>query len=285
MDIVFSADQHRISASEQMSLREIVQAAARDLLRHDRRRVHVHQRSGAEALVAGAARVDPLRRRTSAPTKKKHILERLTAAEGLERYLHTKYVGQKRFSLEGGESFIAVDGRAGAARRRHGRAGNRHRHGAPRPPERAGQHARQDADGPVRRIRRQARRRPAGRRRQVPQGLLVATSRPTAARSTCRWRSTRRTSRSSTRWSKVRCKARMDRRGDTDGAAGAAGAGARRRRLRRPGRRDGDAEPRADARLRHAAARCTSSSTTRSASRPRTRATRARRCTARTSSR
>ncbi len=40
--------------------------------------------------------------------KKKHILERLTAAEGLERYLHTKYVGQKRFSLEGSESFIAA---------------------------------------------------------------------------------------------------------------------------------------------------------------------------------
>ncbi|MDY0330999.1 MAG: 2-oxoglutarate dehydrogenase E1 component [Thiomonas sp.] len=37
---------------------------------------------------------------------KKHLLERLTAAEGLERYLATKYVGQKRFSLEGGESFI-----------------------------------------------------------------------------------------------------------------------------------------------------------------------------------
>jgi 2-oxoglutarate dehydrogenase E1 component len=39
--------------------------------------------------------------------KKVHILDRLTAAEGLERFLHTKYVGQKRFSLEGGESFIA----------------------------------------------------------------------------------------------------------------------------------------------------------------------------------
>ena len=38
--------------------------------------------------------------------KRTRILERLTAAEGLERYLHTKYVGQKRFSLEGGESFI-----------------------------------------------------------------------------------------------------------------------------------------------------------------------------------
>jgi 2-oxoglutarate dehydrogenase E1 component len=40
--------------------------------------------------------------------QEKHILDRLTAAEGLERFLHTKYVGQKRFSLEGGESFIAA---------------------------------------------------------------------------------------------------------------------------------------------------------------------------------
>ncbi|EPY21857.1 2-oxoglutarate dehydrogenase E1 component, partial [Strigomonas culicis] len=38
---------------------------------------------------------------------KRHILKQLTEAEGLERFLHTKYVGQKRFSLEGGESFIA----------------------------------------------------------------------------------------------------------------------------------------------------------------------------------
>ncbi|HEY0886004.1 MAG TPA: 2-oxoglutarate dehydrogenase E1 component [Ramlibacter sp.] len=39
---------------------------------------------------------------------KLRILERLTAAEGLERYLHTKYVGQKRFSLEGGDSLIPM---------------------------------------------------------------------------------------------------------------------------------------------------------------------------------
>ncbi|MDH5833807.1 2-oxoglutarate dehydrogenase E1 component [Luteimonas kalidii] len=39
---------------------------------------------------------------------KRRILERLSAAEGLERYLHTKYVGQKRFSLEGGESLIPL---------------------------------------------------------------------------------------------------------------------------------------------------------------------------------
>ncbi|MCG8371040.1 MAG: 2-oxoglutarate dehydrogenase E1 component [Proteobacteria bacterium] len=35
-------------------------------------------------------------------------LEQLTSAEGIERYLHTRYVGQKRFSLEGGESLIPV---------------------------------------------------------------------------------------------------------------------------------------------------------------------------------
>ncbi len=43
----------------------------------------------------------------SAETKKR-ILERATAAETLERYLHTRYVGQKRFSLEGGESTIVA---------------------------------------------------------------------------------------------------------------------------------------------------------------------------------
>ncbi|MDH3408948.1 MAG: 2-oxoglutarate dehydrogenase E1 component [Gammaproteobacteria bacterium] len=36
------------------------------------------------------------------------ILEQLTSAEGIERYLHTRYVGQKRFSLEGGDSLIPL---------------------------------------------------------------------------------------------------------------------------------------------------------------------------------
>jgi 2-oxoglutarate dehydrogenase E1 component len=37
-----------------------------------------------------------------------NILWQLTSAEGLERYLHTKYVGQRRFSLEGGDALIPL---------------------------------------------------------------------------------------------------------------------------------------------------------------------------------
>ena len=39
---------------------------------------------------------------------KLRLLDRLTAAEGLERFLHSKYIGQKRFSLEGGDSLIPM---------------------------------------------------------------------------------------------------------------------------------------------------------------------------------
>ncbi len=53
------------------------------------------------------ARLETIRSKPDFSTeRKKHILERLTAAEGFERYLHTRFVGQKRFSLEGGDSFI-----------------------------------------------------------------------------------------------------------------------------------------------------------------------------------
>ena len=40
--------------------------------------------------------------------KKRDILKDLIAADGLERYLGTRYVGQKRFSLEGGDAFIPL---------------------------------------------------------------------------------------------------------------------------------------------------------------------------------
>jgi 2-oxoglutarate dehydrogenase E1 component len=40
--------------------------------------------------------------------KKVDLLKKVTASEGIEKYLHTRYVGQKRFSLEGGESLIPM---------------------------------------------------------------------------------------------------------------------------------------------------------------------------------
>jgi 2-oxoglutarate dehydrogenase E1 component len=40
------------------------------------------------------------------PEQKKYILGKLNEAVSFENFLHTKYVGQKRFSLEGGESLI-----------------------------------------------------------------------------------------------------------------------------------------------------------------------------------
>jgi 2-oxoglutarate dehydrogenase E1 component len=63
-------------------------------------------------------RLETIRSRpTYTASRKSALLERLTAAETLERYLHTRYVGQKRFSLEGGESLIVSHGRTDPCRR------------------------------------------------------------------------------------------------------------------------------------------------------------------------
>ncbi len=56
------------------------------------------------------------------PEEHRWILGRLNAAEALEQFLNTKYIGQKRFGLEGGESAIplidaVLDDAAGAGQR------------------------------------------------------------------------------------------------------------------------------------------------------------------------
>ncbi len=50
----------------------------------------------------------PLARLDLQPEEQHLLLKQLIAAEGLEKYLHTRYIGQKRFSLEGGDSLIPL---------------------------------------------------------------------------------------------------------------------------------------------------------------------------------
>ncbi len=119
-------------------------------------------------------RLEPIRATpTYSAAEQRHILERLTAAETLERYLHTKYVGQKRFSGEGGLTMIPMLDhliqRAGALGVQETVIGMAHRGTA----QRAGQHAGQDAGGPLLRIRRQAGAGVRCRRREVSPGIFV----------------------------------------------------------------------------------------------------------------
>lgn len=54
-------------------------------------------------------RMEPVRNRIELDREtKKRILRKLTAAEGLERFLHTKFIGHKRFSLEGAETMMVI---------------------------------------------------------------------------------------------------------------------------------------------------------------------------------
>ena len=118
MDITFSAANTYFSKSENMTLREIMQAL-RETYCGSVGAEYMHCTDPTEKRW-WQERLESVRSKPAFSTEEKlHILDRLTAAEGLERYLHTKYVGQKRFSLEGSESFIPsmdeVVQRAGAA--------------------------------------------------------------------------------------------------------------------------------------------------------------------------
>ncbi len=106
MDIVFSATNTYFSTAENMTLREILQAL-RETYCGTIGAEYMHITEPTEKRW-WQQKLETIRTNPSFSKEEKvHILERLTAAEGLERYLHTKYVGQKRFSLEGSESFIA----------------------------------------------------------------------------------------------------------------------------------------------------------------------------------
>ena len=167
-----------------------------------------------------------------------YILEKVAAAEVLENFIHTKYVGTKRFSLEGGESLIPllelVVERARPARRRRGRA----RHGAPRAAQRARQRHGQVAGATCSPSSRTSSPESMFGGGDVKYHLGFSTDRVDPhrrRRCTCRWRSTRATSRRSIRSSSGACAPSSAAARTSDARARARRAGARRRRVRRPG--------------------------------------------------
>ena len=82
-------------------LRDILGILRDSYCRTHRHRVHAHPGPGAARVDPGAGRAP-----RTPPTRDEQlrILRQLNAAEAFETFLQTKYVGQKRFSLEGGES-------------------------------------------------------------------------------------------------------------------------------------------------------------------------------------
>jgi 2-oxoglutarate dehydrogenase E1 component len=115
LSAVFNVGSFQFQESSQASLREILEAVRQTycgtLTVEYMYMADVQQKRWVQS------KLEPIRSTPSFDVAtKKRILERLTAAETLEKYLHTKYVGQKRFSLEGGDSaIVALDAIINAA--------------------------------------------------------------------------------------------------------------------------------------------------------------------------
>ena len=139
---------------------------------------------------------------------RRRILEKLVEAESFERFLHTKYVGHKRFSLEGLRVHDPAPRPRALRRRALGRARGGDGHGPPRPPERPRQHGGQAA-GPdllgVRGRRGSAERPGLGRREVPPRRHRRARVRHRRERWPSRWPRTRAISNGWIRWSRAWC--------------------------------------------------------------------------------
>jgi len=106
LDQVYSATNTYFTTSSTMTLRDILKAL-RDTYCRSVGAEYMHMTDPAAKRWIQERLESTLAAPVLAVEEKRNILQQLTEAEGLERFLHTKYVGQKRFSLEGGESFIA----------------------------------------------------------------------------------------------------------------------------------------------------------------------------------
>jgi 2-oxoglutarate dehydrogenase E1 component len=107
LDTQFFTGSHTNAVPKRMTLRDIL-AQLQDIYAGTVGAEFAHISDSEERLwLQDEFQQGRLQQRFSAE-EQRNILWQLTAAEGLERYLHTKYVGQKRFSLEGGDALIPL---------------------------------------------------------------------------------------------------------------------------------------------------------------------------------
>ena len=103
MDTVYSTGS--LIANDRMKLRDIIALLQNTYTKHvGYEYMHINAIDEREWI---QNRIEAVQDKFPADEDEQHrLLEELTKAEGMERYLHTKYVGQKRFSLEGGDVLI-----------------------------------------------------------------------------------------------------------------------------------------------------------------------------------
>ncbi len=103
LDTTFSTGS--LVANDRMKLKDILDLLQRTYTQHiGVEYMHItdiKEREWLQQRLEGVADKYPINK-----DQKNRLLEELTKAEGMEKYLHTKYVGQKRFSLEGGDALI-----------------------------------------------------------------------------------------------------------------------------------------------------------------------------------
>ena len=223
--------------------------AARHLLPHARRRVHVHLGHADQALHPAAPGADPVEADLLAGAAAPH--PRAPDRGGDAGALPAHEVRRPEALLRRGRAHDDPDARPPDPEGgRAGRAGNGDRDGPPGAPQRARQHAGQDAGGPVLRVRGQAGAGALRRRREVPPGLFVGRghARRPDARDARVQPVASRGGESRRRGLGARAAAPTRRR---VGRPGAAGAHPRRRRGRRAGCDAGNPEHGADPRLLH----------------------------------
>lgn len=96
-----------LASTERLSLREILDVLWETYTRHvGIEFMHISDPTERRWLME---RIEPMRMADPLSLEqKRRILDRLNAAEAFERFIHTKYIGHKRFSLEGAETLIPI---------------------------------------------------------------------------------------------------------------------------------------------------------------------------------